>query len=433
MLQRMVECSTVCLRRLAENRVEEMRFGRWLANPKVRLAAMERALNEQIGPRVAGLHVLAIQDTSEINYQAHARRTRGLGTVGNGRDRGLFVHPVLAVDAESGACLGLVGAQVYARTKAADPNYRDLPIESKESLRWLRGALTAKRALGQARQVTVIADRESDIYEEWDRLPGPGFDLLTRSCRDRALSGGGKLFAAADAWPVAGRLELELPARPGKRTERTATVEVRYGAVTVKRPKHGSDPGAAPTVTLRLVEVREAAAPPGEEPVHWRLLTTHAVDSLQDALRIVQWYRRRWLIEQLFRTLKSQGLDVESSQVESAEALKRLIVLALLAATHILQLLGVRDGLMIRPLDDVFAAGQIGVLTALLPSLEGRSAARKNPHPPHTLAWATWIVARLGGWDGYPKSAPPGPITLARGYARFSTLCEGAALAQYLC
>ncbi|MBK1840631.1 IS4 family transposase, partial [Azospirillum sp. YIM B02556] len=74
MLQRMVECSTVCLRRLAENRVEEMRFGRWLANPKVRLAAMERALNEQIGPRVAGLHVLAIQDTSEINYQAHARR-----------------------------------------------------------------------------------------------------------------------------------------------------------------------------------------------------------------------------------------------------------------------------------------------------------------------------------------------------------------------
>jgi len=429
----MVAGSTVCLRRLAKNRVEEMRFGRWLANPKVRLAAMERALAEQIGPRVASRHVLALQDTSEINYQAHAGRSHGLGTVGNGRDRGLFVHPVLAVDADSGACLGLVGAQVYARTKTADPNYRDLPIESKESMRWLRGALSAKRALGQARHVTVIADRESDIYEEWDRLPEAGFDLLTRACRDRALAGGGKLFAASDALPVSGRLELDLPARPGKRSERTATLELRYGAVTVKRPKHGSDPGAAPTLTLRLVDVREIDAPVGEEPVHWRLLTTHTLDSQDDALRIVQWYRRRWLIEQLFRTLKSQGLDLESSQVESGDALMRLTVLALIAATHILQLLGVRDGRLIRPLDDVFSAEQKAVLTALLPSLEGRTAASKNPHPPHTLAWATWLIARLGGWDGYPKSQPPGPITLARGYARFSTLCDGAALAQNLC
>lgn len=429
----MVEGGTVCLRRLARDRVEEMRFGRWLANPKVRLEAMERALNEQIGPRVAGLHVLAIQDTSEINCQAHARRTRGLGTVGNGRDKGLFVHPVLAVDAESGACLGLVGAQVYARTKAAEPNYRELPIESKESMRWLRGALTARNALGQARHVTVVADRESDIYEEWDRLPQVGFDLLTRACRDRALADGGRLFTASRPWPVAGHLDLELPARPGKRGARTATLEVRFGAVTIKRPRHGSDPGASASVCLRLVEVREAQAPAGEEPVHWRLLTTHAVEDIEQALRIVLWYRRRWLIEQLFRTLKTQGLNIESSQVESAQALRRLIVLALIAATHILQLQGVRDGLLFRPLSDVFTAEQSAVLAAVLPSLEGRTAARRNPHASHTLAWAAWIIARLGGWDGYPKSAPPGPITLPNGYVRFAVLCEGAALARNLC
>lgn len=424
---------TVCLRRLAANRVEEMRFGRWLANPKVRVAAMEQALNEQIGPRVAGLHVLAIQDTSEINCQAHARRTRGLGTVGNGRDGGLFVHPVLAVDAASGACLGLVGAQIYARTKAAAANYRDVPIAEKESMRWLHGALTAKRALGQARHVTVVADRESDIYEEWDRLPGAGFDLLTRACRDRALAGGGRLFTVADGWAVAGRVDVELPARPGKRRARTATLEVRFGTVTVRRPKHGSDPGASPSITLRLVDVREAQVPSGEEAVHWRLLTTHAVDTLEQALTVVLWYRRRWLIEQLFRTLKTQGLDIESSQVETADALRRLIMLALIAATHILQLLGVRDGLLFRPLSDAFTEPQIKVLAAVLPTLEGKTAARRNPHPAGALAWATWIIARLGGWDGYPKSAPPGPITLANGYARFSILCEGAALAQNLC
>ena len=141
----MVERSTVCIRRLSDNRVEEARFGRWRGNARIGLVEMDRTIGEQMRSHVAGLHVLAVQDTSELNYQAHAGRTRGLGTVGNGQDLGLFVHPVLAVEAESGACLGLVGAQVYARHEAADENYRDLPIETKESMRWLRGAETAKR------------------------------------------------------------------------------------------------------------------------------------------------------------------------------------------------------------------------------------------------------------------------------------------------
>ena len=203
----MVERSTVRIRRLSNDRVEEARFGRWLNNAKVRLVEMERTIGEQMRRR------LACSGPSELNYQAHAGRTRGLGTVGNGRDAGLFVHPVLAVEADSGACL--VGAQVYARHEAAARNYRDLPVESKESMRWLRGALTAKRYLDTARHVTVVADRESDIYEEWDRLPDEGFDLLTRACRDRALAGGGRLYAWSDGLPVAERFALDLPECPG--------------------------------------------------------------------------------------------------------------------------------------------------------------------------------------------------------------------------
>lgn len=429
----MVERSTVCLRRLARNRVEEMRFGRWLANDKISLFAMERALGEQIGARVLDQHVLAIQDTSEINYQAHARRSLGLGTVGNGRDRGLFVHPVLAVAADTGACLGLVGAQVYCRTKSADPNYRDLPLEGKESVRWARGGLCAKRRLAGARHVTLIADRESDIYELWDRLPGPNFDLLVRACRDRALAGGSRLYAWSDGLAVARRFTLELAERPGRRTARTATLELRFGSVTIQRPKHGSDPAASATLSLRLVDVREVGAPSGEAPIHWRLLTTHVVETPEHAMQIVQWYRYRWIIEQLFRTLKSQGLNVECSQLEKASALRRLVLIALIAATHILQLLGARDGSVVRPLEDVFDPRHIQALNALLPRVEGRTLASKNPHPAHTLAWGTWIVARLGGWDGYPKSKPPGPITLFRGYDRFLALCEGMSLAQDLC
>lgn len=307
----MVERSTVRIRRLSNDRVEEARFGRWLNNAKVRLVEMERTIGEQMRARAGGLHVLAIQDTSELNYQAHAGRTRGLGTVGNGQDAGLFVHPVLAVEADSGACLGLVGAQVYARHESAAKHRRALPIESKESMRWLEGAQTAKRYLDTARHVTVVADRESDIYEEWDRLPEAGFDLLTRACRDRARAGGGSLYAWSDALPVAERFTLDLPERPGKRSARTATLELRYGAVAVKRPRNGTHPGAAPALTLRMVDVREVDTPAGEDPVHWRLLTTHQVEDTAKALEIVLWYRRRWTIEQLFRTLKTQGLDVE--------------------------------------------------------------------------------------------------------------------------
>jgi hypothetical protein len=429
----MVERSTVRIRRLSDDRIEEARFGRWLNNAKVRLVEMERTIGEQMRARVAGLHVLAIQDTSELNYQAHAGRTRGLGTVGNGRDAGLFVHPVLAVEADSGACLGLVGAQVYARHETAAKHRRALPIESKESMRWLEGAQTAKRYLDTARHVTVVADRESDIYEEWERLPEAGFDLLTRACRDRALADGGYLYAWSDKLPVAERFTLDLAERPGKRSARTATLELRYGAVAVKRPRNGTHPGAAPAITLRMVDVREVDAPAGEDPVHWRLLTTHQVEDTAKALEIVLWYRRRWTIEQLFRTLKTQGLDIESSQLESADALQRLAFVALVAATHILQLLGVRDGVLVRPIGDTFSAEQVSVLIALQPSLEGRTAASKNPHPPDTLAWAAWFIARLGGWDGYPKSKPAGPITFARGYARFATICEGVALRQKIC
>ena len=311
----MVERSTVCIRRLSNDRVEEARFERWLNNAKVRLVEMERTIGEQMRARAGGLHVLAIQDTSELNYQAHAGRTRGLGTVGNGRDAGLFVHPVLAVEADSGACLGLVGAQVYARHEAAAKHRRALPIESKESMRWLEGAQTAKRYLDTARHVTVVADRESDIYEEWDRLPEEGFDLLTPACRDRALAACTR--GATDCrWRSASRWTFP----SALASAHTATLELRYGAVAVKRPRNGSDPGAAPTLTLRMVDVREVGVPAGEDPVHWRRLTTHQVEDTAKALEIVLWYRRRWTIEQLFRTLETQGLDIEPSQIESASA-----------------------------------------------------------------------------------------------------------------
>lgn len=190
----MVSRQTVCLRQLAGNRAREVQFGRWLANNKVTSDELIANACARTGDVVAGRHVLAIQDTTEVNHQAHAGRVSGLGTVGNGSDVGMFLHPLLVVDATDGACLGLEHLHHWNRTDKAAANYRQLPIEDKESYRWLKVAEAGKKCLTEADRVTIIADRESDIYEEWARLPDERTHLLTRACRDRTLATGGKLY-----------------------------------------------------------------------------------------------------------------------------------------------------------------------------------------------------------------------------------------------
>ena len=400
-----------------------MGFSRWLNNRNVTTNEIAGHSAEVLSAGVAGLHVLAIQDTTELNYARHAGRVRGLGPSGNGLDPGLFVHPLLAIDASSGALLGLAGMQIWTRQASASPDYRCQPIEEKESYRWIKGAASAKIALAAAAMVTVIGDRESDIYQEFDRIPDARTHLLTRACRDRALIGGGRLFGIAETWPALHQFELEVRAQPG-RAARTAKMALRFGEVTIKRPGNCSDPAATPQLTLRLVEVRELD-PTVEEPICWRLLTTHEVTTVAQALQIVGWYRQRWHIEQLFRTSKSQGLDIESSQVEAAEALFKLAAITMIAATRIMQLVLARDGAVDRPATDVVAAEQLPVLEALQTRLEGKTAKQKNPHSSHSIAWVAWIVARLGGWTGYASERPPGPITMRRGWQRFEQIAQG--------
>ena len=383
------------------------------------------------GEMAAGRHVLAIQDTTELNHQAHAGRVSGLGTVGNGSDLGMFLHPLLAVDAADGTCLGLAHLHHWNRTNKAAPDYRKLPIEDKESYRWLHVAEAGKKCLAQATQVTIIADRESDIYEEWARLPDGHTHLLTRVCRDRSLASGGKLYAWLDAQPAQGIHCFDAPARPGTRSAHPARLTVRFGRIAIKRPAHLSDKQAPPQIELSVIEVKELpdSVVGDEEPIHWRLLTTHGVACVEDALRCVAWYRQRWHIEQLFRTLKKQGLKVESSQVETGEGLAKLACLAVQAAVRTLQLTLARDADSAAQAPDVFEPEEIEVLQRILPTLEGKTEKQKNPHRPSSLAQAAWVVARLGGWKGYASEARPGPITMLRGLQRVEAICQGWKLA----
>ena len=425
LLEGMVHAGSTCLRRVAEGRRRsEVRFNRFLANPKVTVKRLVEGWSAATGAAIAGRHVLAIQDTSEINFRTTRTRTRGLGEIGKGVGRGALLHAMVAVDAESQACLGLVAGEVWTRCGRVDVPHQKRPLEQKESRRWIETARAGKRVLESAATVTMVADREADLYALWALMPEPGVHVLGRIHHDRSLVDGGTLTTIPRQWPVAGRHRVRLRERLD-RLEREARLELRFGVVTIARPRDAGAPGLPAQVTLSLIELTEPDPPQGVEPITWRLLTTHPVATAAAAWQIVGWYRARWVIEQLFRLLKKQGLRLEDSQIETAERLLKLVAIATHAAAITLQLLQARDGRSGEPASLVFTADELGTLDALHTQYAGTTLRQQNPHPRRSLAWAAWLVARLGGWDGYPSSRPPGPITLKIGIDKLRLLAQG--------
>jgi hypothetical protein len=427
MLDRIVASGSLVLREIGETRSGEVGAHRLLSSDNVDPDAL-------LVPHVArtieacrGRRIVAAQDTTEINFDRWRQPVAGLGPTGNTDIRGFFMHPVVAVDADDEALLGVVGARIWTREEEPTPDHRSIAFEEKESRRWLDAAETAATHLAPvASQVVVVADREGDIYPLFSRRP-ENIDLVVRASHDRVLVGKGTLFAAPAAWLVLGTAAVKVaPRRPGDKG-RVATVAIKAGSVAIKRPKTTPNRDEAPMLRLGLVEVREVV-PAGKrckqagQPLLWRLVTTLPVATLAQAQDVVRLYRLRWRIEEVFRVLKSDGLEIEQSQLESAGRLLNLAALGLVAAARIIQLVDARDGSS-RPATDVIEAEDIEAAAAISATLEGGTERQKNPHPPGSLAWLAWIAARLGGWNCYYK--PPGPKTMSRGLDRLLERIEG--------
>jgi hypothetical protein len=410
-----------------------------LENENVTISELVRSLSDHCSQQVEERHILALSDTSEINLQSHAGRLKaeGLGVVGNNRDVGFFIHPTLALDAENGFPLGLSNVQLWTRDPGrpskAERKYKTLPIEKKESYKWIAAAERSQRCfeVGGAKLVTHIGDREADIYEEWATVPDQLNHVLVRVRTDRCLLESTEtLYSQLSKQPCAGTYHLAVTAdhRIG-RTARIALMNVRFTQVQIQRPATLTNQDYPPSISLYTVEVEEVNPPDGQVAVHWRLMTTHEVGCLEQALQVLQWYRWRWRIEQLFATLKLAGLDLEATQLESIPAIQRLTILALSVAVRTLQMVEGRDNVDL-PAAIAFSTEQQECLAQLEPTLEGHTAKQKNPQPQTSLPWAIWIVARLGGWSGYRSQTPPGMPTLVNGLRRFESIFEGWKLGQ---
>jgi hypothetical protein len=399
------------VRRVGGNRAGEMRFTRFLRNPRVRPEEMVATARARTAGLAKGRHILAIQDTTTLRD--------------DGKQNSLNLHAMIAVDADDGGLLGLVDAVLLSRSGGKKRQCAKRPFAEKESRRWLDATRTAASlAEAGAAQVTVIADQEGDIYEQLACRPAET-ELLIRAHHDRALEDGSTLYSCMEKVAELGRQTIDLPANPG-RPARQVVLALRARKVTLMRPKrnHPAEAKKLPeNVTLTLVEAREVDPPDDVTPVHWRLLTTHAVVTLEDACRITGFYRQRWTIEQLFRIMKTKGFDIEAVRIAEDGPFENLTTATLIAAVQVLQMVRERDGAAKRPLQDAIDLEDQPALEAICQSLQGKTDKQKNPHPKGSLAYASWVCARLGGWTGY--YGKPGPIVMMHGLRSLKAMLRG--------
>jgi hypothetical protein len=366
--------------------------------------------------------VLAIQDTSELNFTDHPGM-RGRGRLPRPGQWGLLLHSVLAVS-EEGVPLGLLHQKTWTRDPAEEGSRHQRkarPIDHKESFRWIESSRVVHEVVPAGTRVIHVADREADIYEVFAE-PRPGnAELLIRAAQNRRVRGLlGRLLATVEAAPVAE--EFRLCVTEAKRqTTREAVLEVRFGLVELQPPEHGEHaPDLAP-VTITAVLAREAEAADEARAVEWLLLTTLPVTAAQEARWVVSRYGLRWLIERYHYVLKS-GCQIEESQLRDVERLERLLALYSFVAWRLLWL--------------TYAARQDDdpPCTVAFTDLEWRAAYaarhRNQPLPstPPSLREVIVWTASLGGYLNRRGDRPPGVKVLWRGLMRLHDIILGALL-----
>jgi len=434
---------TLSMRKLAHSRKEEIQFGRFLGNQRVSVQSLESILYEQCSTSASGSqHILLLEDSTQMAFSLQ-RQIKGLGKIDKGIVQGYYLHPVLTLDAHNGACHGVSALEFRVRPWQDDgltyqqrKNARNKEFfEDKEAYRWRSSVEKALESLPTSPRKTVVADRESDIYAVMVGLKQDlGVDYVIRSRIDRTLTQGEKLSVVLGSQPIQDEMDVELPATEGRSAHR-ARLQLRYAQVEFKKTESLTRKVLPTHWKSWVVSVCETAqtASKGEQPVSWTLLTSHPVGTVEEAWQIVEFYKQRWNIEQIFRLLKSRCLRFESSQLSAYEKMQKLMVVALMGAVKVLQLVRAREAHTDQSLSAVFHEPEQEFLQRLNGTLEGSTSKQKNPYPAKSLAFGAWVIARLAGWSGYQSQRPAGPTDFFTGLQRFYEQWQGYLLFSQSC
>ena len=394
--------------------------------------------------------ILAVQDTSYFVYTSHPK-TEGLGKMSLKKGKnvekiyshGLVVHTCLAVTT-GGLPLGLLDQKIFSR-KLRSKNTRrakrgkphdGLPVEEKESYRWLEALANTKKVMGNTEIVTVC-DREADLYDFFKLSHQMSSPVLVRANADRTINRQSryaeksveKLWEHMHQQPETGSYQIDIPKRSKtnhckEREARTATVTVRFGSFRLNPPrnnvKHNKE--NLPDIEMNAIYVLEPNPPDGEEPVEWMLLTNLPVRSFDEAYEKILWYCLRWRIEMYYKVLKS-GFRVEACRLERADRLARYLTVMSIVAWRLFMITLIARTDPATPCSTLLADHEWKVL--FLKVNKNKTVPKK---PPRIGAVVIWI-AKLGGYLARNSDGPPGTITLWRGWKRLADLTDGWNLA----
>lgn len=443
LLHSMQNRHSVFLSELSIDDAQEAQFGRFVNNEKVDPDKLLTYHWNSSEVDFTDKHLLVISDSSTLTFKVKANREQLGPLAGTQTKEGFEIHPSIILDANHGACYGLGGIDFFQdeRTSNEEEEFQKMerrkncwkiPFEEKQSHKWFSSPQKAINNCYGALSYTLIGDRESDIYELMDRTLSQQWNFVYRSRQNRKLNtqqNGSTLYELLEDRKINHIFSIEAK-QTTKRTAHRAELALKFSSTSLKRPRNTKNDLLSKHIPVYVIEVKEMpnTVVDNEPPIHWILLTSHPVENVADALKIIQWYRWRWVIEQCFRTLKLKGLNIESAQLRTYHGLKNLCTLALTAALQIMQLVQAREDRTKDSIEQVFLPQEQKCINALNKKLSGKTEKSKNPHPPETLAFAAWVIARLGGWKGYQNRKPPGPITFVNGLSRFYNILEGCYL-----
>ena len=414
---------------------------RFFSNSRVTEHAILRGHFDATRDRVAGADgpILVLQDTTEFTYQREKTEAIGITKVINsGRDKegrprlhtvcGLLMHSSLAVTMQ-GVPLGLTAVKFWTRDKFKGTaalkrkiNPTRMPIETKESYRWLENLRQSSALIGEPGRCVHVGDRESDIYELFCLASELGTNFLVRVQTDRLAGAGDQTVAVemAEEPPCAMHV---VEVRDDKGEAVAVTLDVKFRAIEVL-PPIGKQKRYPPLV-LTYIHARESDQPADRPRVDWRLVTNLPVRSAEDAVEKLSWYALRWKIEVFHKILKS-GCRAEEVKLRTAERLVNLLAVFCILSWRVFWITMSSRAAPEAPPDIALTSLEIKILDRLVPDK------RSDQSPARDLAFYVVKIARLGGYLNRRCDPPPGNIVMWRGLTRLTDIGLGLSMAAEL-
>lgn len=416
---------------------------RFLSNERITEQDLIERLTEPIISKVEDQRLLVLCDTTEFNINNHKGRITdftGLGSTTNSDILGFFSHNQLVLERESKQTIGWSNISLFNRPINKKPyvraNYTE-PITNKESNKWYEPSLYSRdKKLDRASHSLFVMDREADIFEVLSSLPSEKCDFLIRAKHNRIVYTKAQerinLKAAIAERSVKAKVKVKVNGESRKRKKRIAMCELRYGVFKIPRPVkiYGKENYPA-LIELSFLQIKEVGKiPNGELPIVWTLWTSEKIKNISKAKELLSCYSARWAIEEAHRLLKKKGFDIESSELESGKSIRKLLILGMEASLKVMKLKSARSGETEIKTVELFDENEIEFLELLNEKLKGSTELLSNPYNKNKLSWASWIIARLGGWQGYNSQRKPGTIIFKRGLDIFYQQYNGFLIAK---